>query len=103
MFLDGRDVTRAGPCRRATYVLARTFQRLEFFGRLSVRDNLLVAAEIGPQQRKASAVVDDIIDLLGLAAVAATTADSLSTGMDDSSRWRGRWLAARQDILYDKR
>ncbi|KJF23586.1 ABC transporter ATP-binding protein [Rhodococcus sp. ACPA4] len=81
VFLGGCDVTRAGPSRRAKHGLARTFQRLELFGRLSVRDNLLVAAEIGPQRRNATAVVDDIIDRLGLAAVAAVTADSLSTGM----------------------
>ena len=44
VLLDGRDVTRMGPARRARHGLARTFQRLELFGRLSVRDNLLVAA-----------------------------------------------------------
>ncbi len=81
VFLGGRDVTRAGPSRRAKHGLARTFQRLELFGRLSVRDNLLVAAELGSQRRKAGSVADDIIDRLGLGLVATTTADSLSTGM----------------------
>lgn len=81
VFLGGRDVTGAGPSRRAKHGLARTFQRLELFGRLSVRDNLLVAAELGSQRRKAGSVADDIIDRLGLGLVATTTADSLSTGM----------------------
>ncbi|WP_422333225.1 ABC transporter ATP-binding protein [Rhodococcus sp. (in: high G+C Gram-positive bacteria)] len=81
VFLDGRDVTRAGPARRARHGLARTFQRLELFGRLSVRDNLLVAAELGPDRRRAAAVADEIVDRLGLGEVAHTTADALSTGM----------------------
>ena len=78
--LGGRDVTRAGPARRARHGLARTFQRLELFGRLTVRDNLLVAAELGPQRRHAARVADEIIGRLGLGAVADTCADSLTTG-----------------------
>ena len=46
--LNGRDVTRAGPARRARHGLARTFQRLELFGRLSVRDNLRFAVHQVP-------------------------------------------------------
>ncbi|MEE2033255.1 ABC transporter ATP-binding protein [Rhodococcus chondri] len=79
--LDGHDVTRAGPARRARHGLARTFQRLELFGRLSVRDNLLVAAELGPERRHAGRVADEIIDRLDLAHLADTTADALSTGI----------------------
>ena len=79
--LDGRDVTRMGPARRARHGLARTFQRLELFGRLSVRDNLLVAAELGPERRRACRVVDDILTRLGLAEVADRAADALPTGL----------------------
>ncbi|MFD1814560.1 ABC transporter ATP-binding protein [Rhodococcus gannanensis] len=78
--LGGRDVTRAGPARRARHGLARTFQRLELFGRLSVRDNLLVAAELGPDRRHAHRVVAEIVERLGLEAVADVSADSVSTG-----------------------
>lgn len=81
VLLDGRDVTRMGPARRARYGLARTFQRLELFGRLSVRDNLLVAAELGPERHRASRVVDDILTRLGLAEVAGSAADALPTGL----------------------
>ncbi|MQY31331.1 ABC transporter ATP-binding protein [Nocardia aurantia] len=78
--IDGRDVTRLGPSRRARHGLARTFQRLELFGRLSVRDNLLVAAELGPHRRHAHRTVGEIIDRLGLHHVADSSADALPTG-----------------------
>lgn len=79
--LDGQDVTRLNPTKRAKRGLARTFQRLELFGRLSVRDNLRVAAELGPQRRRADAVVADIIDRLDLHAVAESATDALPTGL----------------------
>jgi branched-chain amino acid transport system ATP-binding protein len=41
---DGVDITRARPHQRSQAGLVRTFQSLELFDDLSVRDNLLVAA-----------------------------------------------------------
>ncbi len=41
--IDGVDVTRASPQARARRGLARTFQRLELFGELTVREHLVVA------------------------------------------------------------
>jgi len=78
--LDGKDVTREGPARRARHGMARTFQRLELFGRLSVRENLMVAAELGPQRRHAARAVEEIITRLDLGEVAARPADALPTG-----------------------
>src|SRR5215217_182246 len=42
---DGHDLIDVAPDRRAHLGLSRTFQSLELFEDLSVRDNLLVAAE----------------------------------------------------------
>jgi branched-chain amino acid transport system ATP-binding protein len=98
VLLDGRDVTRKGPVRRARHGLARTFQRLEPFGRLSVRDNLLVAAELGPERRRAARAVTEIIDRIGLAGVADDLADELPTGVARLVEV-GRALAVRPALL----
>jgi branched-chain amino acid transport system ATP-binding protein len=98
VILDGRDVTRHGPTRRARHGLARTFQRLELFGRLTVRDNLLVAAELGPERRRAAQAADDIVARLGLAEIADSCADTLSTGMGRLVEV-GRALAVRPRFL----
>lgn len=96
--LDGKDVTRMGPARRSRHGLARTFQRLELFGRLTVRDNLLVAAELGPDRRRAGRAVTGILERLGLHEVAGTPADDLSTGAARLVEV-GRALAVRPKLL----
>ncbi|MDX2541557.1 ABC transporter ATP-binding protein [Streptomyces sp. WI04-05B] len=98
VFLDDRDVTRMRPSARAHCGLARTFQRLELFGRLSVRDNLLVAAELGPERPRAAAVVREILDRLGLTGIADTAPDTLPTGVGRLVEV-GRALALRPKVL----
>jgi ABC-type branched-subunit amino acid transport system ATPase component len=44
--LAGVDVTRASPQRRARLGLSRTFQRLELFGELTVREHFVVAHRV---------------------------------------------------------
>jgi len=83
VFLEGEDITRLGAHQRARRGLSRTFQRLEVFGTLTVRENLLVAAESRrrwDRSVKPAAVVDDLIERLGLGPVIAKDADSLPTG-----------------------
>jgi ABC-type branched-subunit amino acid transport system ATPase component/branched-subunit amino acid ABC-type transport system permease component len=45
VFLNGRDVTRRGPAVRADLGLGRTFQRMELFESLTVRENVAIGAE----------------------------------------------------------
>jgi len=86
IFVDGRDVTGARPHQFAKLRLARTFQRLEVFGSLTVRDNIRVAAELHRRQwartgaSSTDVIADTIIGHLGLQAVASTRAELLPTG-----------------------
>jgi branched-chain amino acid transport system ATP-binding protein len=80
----GRDVTGSSVHRRAKKGMARTFQRLEAFGSLSVRDNVRVAFDIhqgipGLLQRS-SGSVDALLERVGIAEYAADRADSIPTG-----------------------
>lgn len=82
VILDGRDITRDGPKQRARLGLGRTFQRLELFGSLSARDNVLVALESrGMTGRRGRQLADDLLARVGLATVADRQADVLPTGM----------------------
>jgi branched-chain amino acid transport system ATP-binding protein len=82
--LDDRDITRLRPHRRARLGIARTFQRLEVFGSLTVRENVLVAAEMRrrwwPQRFRPSDVVDELLTTVGIADLADRDAASLPTG-----------------------
>jgi ABC-type branched-subunit amino acid transport system ATPase component len=46
VLLDGVDVTGASPQRRTRLGVARTFQRLELFGEMTVREHLVVAHRV---------------------------------------------------------
>ncbi len=81
LFIANRDVSKLRPSRRARLGLARTFQRLELFNQLSVRENVRVAADIrrtGGHDR--GAFVDAVLERVGLADVADARVDTLSTG-----------------------
>jgi len=83
--LDGRDVTGAGPHERARLGIARTFQRLEVFGSLTVRENVLVGAEARRRwahdpAAKPPAETDALLERVGLSEVGSERAESLPTG-----------------------
>ncbi len=83
--LHGQDVTELAPGRRARLGLARTFQRLELFTSLSVRDNIKVAGDIrnswGRRHRiDISKETDRIVALTGLGDVADRDISDIPTG-----------------------
>jgi branched-chain amino acid transport system ATP-binding protein len=89
--LNGHDLKGVSPYRRSRLGLGRTFQRLELFGTLTVRENIKVAASIGRRrvfshaQRRDSETVEALaqrlIESVNLGSVADQRADTVSTGM----------------------
>jgi len=98
VLMGDRDVTSSSPQARARRGLARTFQRMELFTELTVREHLVVAQRVregrqsylgffrdlsgfgerpGPNE---DAAVDDILALLGLESVADRPAVSVPLG-----------------------
>jgi branched-chain amino acid transport system ATP-binding protein len=101
--IDGRGVTRLLPYKRARSGLARTFQRLELFTLLDVRSNIRVAADIerrhrGDKTLDPNRVADEIIERVGLQAVAEARVDQLPTGQARLVEV-GRALASRPRVL----
>jgi branched-chain amino acid transport system ATP-binding protein len=76
--LDGDDVTRLAPYRRARRGLARTFQRLELFGLLTVHENVELAASVRGRRPGRSAA--EALELVGLSDLADARSDELPTG-----------------------
>ena len=84
VILDGRDITPIKPHRRARLGIARTFQRLEAFGSLSARENVLVAAEMrrrwAKDEQTPGELTQQILERVGIVPVAEVTVDALPTG-----------------------
>jgi branched-chain amino acid transport system ATP-binding protein len=108
VLFDGRDITRAPVYKRARLGLGRTFQRIELFSGMTVRDHLLVAerARLGngrfwrdclnlskPTSEERERV-DRTLGLLGLDDVADRPVESLSLG-------RGRLVELGRALMTD--
>jgi len=99
--LAGEDITGLSPARRAQKRLARTFQRLELFLSLSVRDNIRVAGDIRNAARIGHRVnvndhTDRIIELTGLGDVADMDVADIPTG-------RARTVELARALMTDPR
>ena len=88
--LHGKDITRLSPLALSRRGVGRTFQSLQVFGKMTVRDNLLVAAQehrgtmagrmFAPPDNGLGARVDELLDLFRIRSVAHRRAGSLSYG-----------------------
>ncbi|MBV8951371.1 MAG: ABC transporter ATP-binding protein [Actinobacteria bacterium] len=100
--LDGRDITKLTPYKRARRGLARTFQRLELFSMLTARENIRVAADIhkgwARTTKSPDRVADEILERVGLTEVADVRVDSLPTGQGRLVEL-GRALATNPRVL----
>ena len=84
---DGHDISRWPPHRRGRAGIARTFQRLALFTRMTVHDNLVAAWEsshrggvLGKGRAERRRRVQEVVDLLELWPLAERLAGELSTG-----------------------
>ena len=88
--LNGQDVTQAGPLELSRRGVGRTFQTLQVFGKMTVRDNLIVAAQehqgsmlsrlFAPSDSGLGAKADALIDQFRIRHVADKQAGELSYG-----------------------
>jgi ABC-type branched-subunit amino acid transport system ATPase component len=95
--LNDADITRSSPTQRAKMGIGRTFQRMELFHSLTVRDNVALAVEslhvnnnpltqigLAGQSRKVkteiSEATDELIERVGLTELEDSLAGEISTG-----------------------
>ena len=102
VLIDGRDLTKLPPYKRARLGLARTFQRLELLGTLTVRENIAVAAETRRGWARDGVrpmhVVEEVLDRVGLKEIGGVRADTLPTGLARLIEL-GRALATKPHVL----
>ena len=102
VWLRDEDVSDLAPYKRARRGLARTFQRLEVFGSLTVYENILAAAEFhrswSDEHTTPRAVAAEIVQRVGLSVVADARVDGLPTGLARLVEL-GRALATRPRLL----
>jgi ABC-type branched-subunit amino acid transport system ATPase component len=95
--LDGTDITRESPASRARLGIGRTFQQMELFGSLTVRENVELAVEslhvaddpltqlgiVGGGRKvrtEVAEVADELLAVTGLTSAAHQLASEVSTG-----------------------
>jgi branched-chain amino acid transport system ATP-binding protein len=110
VLLDGEDITKLPPYKRARKGLSRTFQRLELFTSLNVRDNVRVAGQIRNAANATkfgdrvdvNARADEIIEIVGLTSVAHRDITELPTGTARRVELARSLMTRPQVVLLDE-
>jgi branched-chain amino acid transport system ATP-binding protein len=103
VLLGDKDITGLKALARARLGIARTFQRLEVFGSLTARENVLTAAEIRRSWSRDRSIdprrdAEAILDRVGIRAVANERVDAMPTGLARLVEL-GRALATHPKVL----
>ena len=110
--LAGDDITGLSPLALSRRGVGRTFQTLQVFGKLSVRDNLIAAAQEfqGTMSRRLFAAPDagigaqagEMIDFFGLGHVAKLPAGTLSYGQQKLVDIAMAFMASPRLVMLDE-
>ncbi len=102
VMLNGQDISSLAPHQRARLGIGRTFQRLEVFGSMTARENILTAAEIHKSWSHSKddprVATEAIIERIGIGSVADDRVDAMPTGQARLVEL-GRALATRPKVL----
>ena len=110
--LDGRVVTGMRPCELNRLGVSRTFQLLQVFPQLSVRENLILAGQehngtmlsrlIGPADAGLGAAAEQMIGFFQLGHLAQTPAGELSYGQQKLLDAAMAFMAGPRLVLLDE-
>ena len=110
--IDGRAITRMRPCDLNRLGIGRTFQLLQVFPQLTVRENLILAGQehqgsmwsrlAGRRDAGLGAAADRMIEFFRLTALAAERAGSLSYGQQKLLDVAMAFMAGPRLVLLDE-
>ncbi len=110
--LDGRAITGRRPCDLNRLGVGRTFQLLQVFSQLSVRENLILAGQehqggmwsrlFGPRDAGLGPAAERMIDFFRLSELAAERAGSLSYGQQKLLDVAMAFMAGPRLVLLDE-
>jgi len=110
--LDGRRTTGMRPCDLNRLGVSRTFQLLQIFPRLSVRENLILAGQehrgtmfsrlVGPRDAGLGAAADQMIEFFQLGHLAGERAGGLSYGQQKLLDAAMAFMAGPRLVLLDE-
>ncbi len=110
--LNGQDITGLSPLQLNQRGVGRTFQTLQVFGKMSVRDNLIVAAQehegsmfsrmFAPPDSGLGNKADELIELFRIGHVAHKPAGSLSYGQQKLVDIAMAFMSAPDLVLLDE-